>query len=244
MFSIGDLELGKGIFTDSYDSRLGFPYASATIGSEGNLGSNGNVTVDGNAGNPTTINGDLIPGPGHTATSSGGSITITGSTSAASTTAALPPVTLPTSGYTELGGFTGGTLTAGTYIADSIDVTGTSQLTIPSNNIVTIYIRSGGDMKISGNGVVNDGGIPTNLRVYAVGGGGSRIMFNGNPTVCAAIYAPNSEGKFVGADVVIDGALAVGTCDGNNHISIHHDIACDSLLTPFARPEVYSWQEQ
>ncbi|MSR62807.1 MAG: hypothetical protein EXS08_10230 [Planctomycetes bacterium] len=93
VFSGGAVTLGAGSLVDAYDSSLG-TYATQSDKSGASLGSNGNISVSGSALKPTTIKGDVTPGPdGHLTQL--GNVTISGSTSVALEATEFPAIDVP-----------------------------------------------------------------------------------------------------------------------------------------------------
>lgn len=93
VFSEGALALSPGSVIDAYDSTKG-TYASQADKSGAVLGSNGNISITGVAGTPSTIKGDVTPGPDATLTTTG-NVNITGSTAKALGATELPEVEVP-----------------------------------------------------------------------------------------------------------------------------------------------------
>jgi len=242
IFSKGDLDLKNDFFSDSFDSTGGLSYAAYTAlnaaGNEGDVGSNGEITITSG-----TVNGDVTPGPGETF---GGGATVTGSTSPAGATVILPDVTVP-GGLLNIGSITDNTTyTIGpgnveTYLCTGISLMGNKQLTVTGGGQLILYVT--GDIDVGGNGFANTSGVPTNLVIYGTSTC-EHIKFNGNPDVAAAIYAPNAEATIVGASATLYGAMTVKGYTGNNHVTVHRDLACDNLTPSFAQHAIFSWQEK
>lgn len=118
MFSNGDLTINEGTLIDGYNSAEGSyrdQVQGLGSGGDGGIGfdeaeevraedlglarlrSNGNITINSIRGSPTTIGGNVIPGPGATATLNGDP-TITGVVEPALASMDLPPVSPPNLG--------------------------------------------------------------------------------------------------------------------------------------------------
>lgn len=93
VFSGGQVTLGPGSLVDAYDSSKG-DYAAQADKSGAALGSNEGISISGSLLEPTTIQGDVTPGTEHTVDATG-SVTISGSTSAAFAETLLPAVDVP-----------------------------------------------------------------------------------------------------------------------------------------------------
>ncbi len=202
--------LNGNAYTDSYDSSQG-PYGGANRSQSGNVHSNGNITLNGNA----TVKGDAVPGP-NMAVSMNGNAAVTGSTDAAETPRVLPPVTLPSAamllGALQLSGNNTRTLTAGTYVATSMSITGNGKLIIDSSGgPVNLFVT--GSISVAGNGIANLSGVPQNFALTQAGG--ADVSFSGNANFIGTVYAPDSAlsvsgngdlyGAFCGDAITING---------------------------------------
>jgi len=242
IFSDGDLDLKSDFFSDSFDSTGGLSYSAYTAlngaGSEGDVGSNGEITIGGG-----TVNGDVTPGPGE---SFSGGATVTGSTSSAGASVTLSPVVVPV-GLPNIGSITDDTtynIPAGTsqsYVCTEIKLMGNKQLIITGGGQLILYMT--GNIDVGGNGFANTSGIPTNLVIYGTSTC-TDIKFNGNPDVAAAIYAPYADATIVGSSATLYGAMSVKGYSGNNHVTVHRDMACDNLTPSFTQHAIFSWQEK
>ena len=93
VFADKTLTVGKGCRIDAFDSSAGDQLPPG-IQLGANLGCNADIQIDGTPGKPTTIIGDVIPGP-QGSLRSGLGVVITGSTAPASTASTTPPVEIP-----------------------------------------------------------------------------------------------------------------------------------------------------
>lgn len=93
VFTGQSMTVRPGCLLDSFDSRLG-TYDEQGGGAEARVGSNAEVSVQGNRAAPTTIRGDVAPGPSSTVTRTANT-TITGSTAPRGSCEQLPPITIP-----------------------------------------------------------------------------------------------------------------------------------------------------
>ncbi len=236
---------GNAVF-DSYNSNYG-AYGGSNKNANGTVAVNstgiGKLGLSGNA----KINGNVLVGYGgeSTVVSTSGNAKITGTRSNLTqdwtnpATVTVPtgatPVSLNVSGNNTL------TLSAGTYSASSISISGNAK--IVTSGEVTIYVS--GAINISGNGILVTNNHPANLILYSTGS--SNVSISGNGSFYGGIYAPNSavttsgNGDFFGAMI-----SKTYTQTGNG--SIHYDVAMNTIQGP-ADPNqtqivrVKAWQE-
>lgn len=135
-----------------------------------------------------------------------------------------------------------------TLVVDGdIDIDGTLLLAPGA----TLRLYGGGDMTISGNGVVNTSK-PSQLQIFNTGKG-TEVKMNGNAAVSGAIYAPNSEVYLRGGGVngVMYGAVVgdIVVFSGNNY-DFHYDEDLSRVgdndgetLPSQYIPEVIHWAE-
>jgi Putative Ice-binding-like adhesive domain len=239
----GDLDLGAtgNVFTDSYDSDLGSYASQATnvdavtgrtyAKSEGALGSNANITLNGGV----IILGDATPGPGGSVFVNGGASYVAGSTAPSLTTTPMPAIEFNPSGAST-GDFSSSadvTFTAGEYhytdftaksqavftfegdvilyVDADLSVTAQAQLVVSPGATVTIY-HQGDNISLTGGGVVNQTQLPVNFKVFSTA---EDVKFGGNSSFYGAVYAPNGtidpggttdiHGSFVGREIMING---------------------------------------
>ncbi len=250
-FGKNSVTFGGGATTDSYDSTPPGTYSSTHSNSNGNIGSNGctsptAVTLN---GAPTTINGDVAIGAG-CSTSSGvspGASTINGTSSSQSTNTNLPSVTIPTVG-TPQGNVSSGShatvnltpdetygtvsikshshliLSAGTYVIDSLTLSGNADLQVASAPVL-VYITT--SMDLTGGTVSNPSLKATDL-VFMVGPSATDIKVTGGTQSAFAVYAPDTQVKLAGnADFY--GAIVGETVDATGGAAIHYDRSLGSF---------------
>jgi hypothetical protein len=96
-------------------------------------------------------------------------------------------------------------LTGGTYVVNSIDIAGSSQIKIVPDPVtgaitkVTFLVKGDGvttPIKIAGNGISNPSLVPNNLEFRYAGTG--NIDLEGGTDTAALFYAPNANGKIGG----------------------------------------------
>jgi len=223
IFARDTIQMSGNAYTDAYDSSKG-PYSAASRSNNGHVRTNGNIALSGNA----TIGGNAIPGPNQQVTMAGNAA-VTGSTTAATSPASYTPVTVP-GGATSLGALSVSgnktrTLTAGTYVASSISITGNAKLIInASGGPVNLYVT--GNISVAGNGIANATNLPSNLMIYQSGNSG--IAFSGNADFYGTIYAPESP-LTVSGNGNMFGAFVTSTLQNSGNGGIHFDQALKSI---------------
>ena len=109
------------------------------------------------------------------------------------------------------------------WVAGSIAMQGSSQITIANTGTLQVWV--GGEVDIKGNGVVNSTSDATHLALYGLPTCTS-ISLGGNAAWTGTIYAPQADFKSGGGgsdnyDVV--GAVIVNTVSMNGHFEFHYD---------------------
>ncbi len=133
------------------------------------------------------------------------------------------------------------TLTAGTYHAPSISISGNGK--IVTTGAVVIYVD--GAISISGNGILVTNNHPANLLLYSTGS--SNVSITGNGSFYGGIYAPNSAVSASGNGDVF-GAVIGGTYTQSGNGSTHFDLAMKEIPgTPDPNQmqivRIKAWQE-
>jgi len=228
---------------DSYDSNFA-AYNALTAKSTADVGTNaagvnsielnGNVTIKGNAsvGPGANLNDAIYVGPNSTITGTEGSLlapkTYTEST--------IPKSAVPM-GNVVLDANQRLTLNGGTYVMDSLNISGKALLTVAEPT--TIYIKNASS--IAGNGVASKDDRPRNLIIHVVNG--APISYSGNGNLYGAIYAPESAVSVSGNGQVY-GAVISNTYNQSGNGQFHFD---EDLKNPDTssnlRAEIVSWQE-
>lgn len=227
--------------TDSYDSREG-PYNAATAGEDGDVGNNApGATLL--MGHPT-IRGDVICGAGqdpNVAIGLKGSPTVTGGQYAADEPFELPEVEIPSglssSGTLNIKGNKTVTLPGGTYLFDSVAVTGGGKLefTGPAEVYVT------GVLSIHGSGVGTASNLPPDLIVYMPNWTG--VTFTGNSTFYGALYAPKGLVYLGGTSEVFGAVVSFHTWMTGTQ-KVHYDEALGEIGGAEGNEvSVLSWQD-
>lgn len=226
---------------DSYNSDNG-AYSSGSAGSNGDIATDsttaGAVSLVGNA----TVKGDAITGVGSTPASvvsiTGGSASITGSKTAAST--AQNPQTMTTStassGALSISGSTTVTLSAGTYNYSSLSISGSGRLT--ATGAVKIYVS--GAVSIAGNGISTSSSAPPNMIIYVTGS--DSVAISGNAALYAGVYAPNSAVSKSGNGQLY-GAVVANTFTQSGNANLHYDEALQDVASDSTETSMLSWNE-
>jgi hypothetical protein len=225
LFGAGGVSLVGNASTDGYDASLG-GYGGANLFETGSVRSNSGVSLTGNA----TVRGDAMPGPSSTVSMSGNS-KVTGLTDPAKSEKSLPAATVPATavalGEVTLSGNNKRTLTAGTYVATALSISGNGDLIIDASaGPVVIYVT--GAISISGNGVSN-ALKPKDFSLVQVGG--SPVQFSGNAVYTGTVYAPGSA-LSVSGNGVFFGSYVGASISLNGNAVIHYDRSLRSLSGP------------
>lgn len=253
LWGIDSVDLGGTVLVDSYDPALGNYDVSTNRGNEGSVGSNGSVSASGTV----DIYGDMAYGP-EGSYDSGPNITVTGTVSQLPAERVFPPIpdftidplspdVSPKSATVTIGPGTYGTfdiknngilkLEPGVYYVDTITQAALGTLEITGDT--TIFVKSGLDL--SGQGVINPNGDPTEMTIYY--DGTSEAKFTGGSSAYMEVYAPDAPvkltgnadffGSFIGKTLALDGTPQV-----------HFSLGClnDNLVQqPF---RVLSWSQK
>ncbi len=229
LWGIDSVDLTGTTFVDSYDPALG-PYGvGGNVGYGGSVGTNGVLS----AGGTTTVNGDLLYGPGGSY-SGGSNVTVTGSIIQAQEPHVFEPVPTITAGSGNLN-YSGGTptlgpgtyggirlvgsavleLTGGTYYIDSLDIGGGALLKVTART--TLFVKN--DINAGGNGILNTTGIPDNLMIFC---SGDDVKLSGTSDFYGSVYAPNASLDITGTTNLF-GAYVGLTVKNNGTANIHFD---------------------
>jgi hypothetical protein len=184
----------------------------------GDVGTDGTATGSINLSGMAKINGDATVGPGadiNTAITMSGGAAITGTKKTESTPSTYPTVSAPTglscsssltvNSTTTIG--SAGTSTTVCYSSVSVQGSGVLQLLGNVTLVVTgnfsssgssiidgsagdVTVYAGGTLTVSGNGIVTNSNLPSNMTFYETGN--SDVTISGNGNTYAAVYAPNS----------------------------------------------------
>ncbi|MDX2166351.1 MAG: hypothetical protein SF182_04785 [Deltaproteobacteria bacterium] len=225
LFGANGVSLVGNASTDGYDASLG-GYGGANLFDTGSVRSNLGISLSGNA----TVRGDAMPGPTSTVSLSGNS-KVTGLTDPAKSDKALAPASVPANavalGELKLSGNSTRTLSAGTYVATSLAISGNSELIInAAAGPVVLYVT--GAIDISGNGISN-ALKPKDFSLVQVGG--ASVQFSGNAVYTGTVYAPESA-LSVNGNGVFFGSYVGESVNLNGNAVIHYDRSLRSLSGP------------
>ena len=263
VFAKGSLTIGVGSLIDAYDSSKG-SYASQTDHSGASLGSNANITVAGTVAKPSTIKGDVTPGPDK-AVNTSGTVTITGSTTAAMVSTDLPAITAPdvtlgaavvqsspyplvipagTIGYQSLTVQTGTQAIIqgpATVKLGSLTVAGTGQLTFdtthgPIELTVTDAIACGAQSSLSTSGTR-----PQDVTIQVPGPTVASLKLRSVGPFYGVIYAPQAQ-VTVGTAFEVYGALVANSLTFDGAAKLHFDQHLAQLAAEAALPRTLSWR--
>ena len=245
-FAEGTMTISGQGSTDSYDSSLG-AYGGANIGTEGDVGSNtsfspsgGNAYVDGDINIPV---GETVPDAKFY------SGIVIEEDKPALTAVTVPPVLTALPNLGSLSSTI--TLTSGDYQYWMINLsskktvtlvgpinlylTGTTAIKIAgqakiyvdpaSTGPVNIYFD--GDVSLSGQGITNATGVPSNMILYGTGTA-QDISLSGQNDFHGAIYAPESDLKLTGQGALF-GAFVGDTVTISGQGGVHYDSQLGSL---------------
>lgn len=270
LFSQNEIELFGSATVDSYNSANG-PYGPLNRLTNGDVGTNGTTTAVIDLTGSIIINGDVSTGTGGTIDKTG-SIVVNGNETH-DNNANLSPVTvssdltsLTSSGELELSGSNTQTLSSGDYKFSEIDLSGSSTLTLQgpmriyitgeedsikstgSSRITTtgeVEIYVDGDVKISGSGIINQSGTPSNFILYGTQTS-DEIEWSGSSSLYGAVYAPGAEIDISGSAVVY-GSVVGETIELFGSAVFHYDEALQSAGPSGGTGSSYvilNWQEQ
>lgn len=124
---------------------------------------------------------------------------------------------------------------------DAIDITGTRGITLAPGATFTIYTE--GDVKIGGNGLLNNNDDPASFQLWgtSASAGAQDIQIAGNGALKAIIYAPNGSIKINGNGDVMGAAVGKDvTIAGNAAFHYDESLADWGVNTPYG---IYKWRE-
>ncbi len=235
MFAKGGIVFDKTTCTDSYNSDSG-SYASTMLDSLGSVGTNGTITTS----KDITFGGDVT-----TATEGGITLgvnnTINGDTSSTRDSVDIPDIpssefvwaesvndaTTGMSGsnytynpgqHTLVGGsYSNIVLTSGVYYFSSIELGQGSTLSLAPGADVTIYVT--GDIVLRQESTMNDGGSPSNFKIFS---SGSTLQFDQSNVFYGAFYGPNAHVQYDQTTNVF-GSLVANTIKLDQSACFHYD---------------------
>ncbi|MFH2137484.1 MAG: collagen-binding domain-containing protein [Candidatus Omnitrophota bacterium] len=258
-FSNGELTMSGQAYTDGYDSSQG-AYGGTNISSDGDAGTNDDINIGGNA----YIDGDASTGP----SGSFSDPTYVSGNIEHDNNETLPVVTVPAylTALADGGGISGSTtLASGNYKfwyinlssksvvnitgpadiyltgSTSISVSGQAAIEIDAASTGPVNIYFDGDVSLTGQGITNTTGTPSNLFLYGTGAS-QEVKLAGQGDFYGAIYAPTAAlkltgqgslfGSFIGEEVTISGQGGV-----------HYDTQLGNLGAASSPFTVSSWKD-
>ena len=141
-------------------------------------------------------------------------------------------------------------ITSGTYVVNSIDIQGGTQIQLvpdASGNIGKVTFLVKGDnqttpIKIAGNGISNPSLVPNNLEFrYA---GTDKIDIEGGTDTAALFYAPNAEGKIGGGSELYGAIIAKKMTVDSTGARIHWDRSLQRTALAAGNPmmSAFTWK--
>lgn len=131
-------------------------------------------------------------------------------------------------------------LTAGSGV-DAIDIEGTQGITLAAGATLTIYTE--GDVKLGGNGLLNNNNDPSTFQIWGTSTSSFEqdIQVAGNGALKGIIYAPNGSIKINGNGDVMGAAVGKDvTITGNAAFHYDESLANWGVNTPYG---IYKWRE-
>ena len=215
---------------DSYSASKGDYNENGNIGSSGDIASDDGIDLVGNA----TINGDVFG----KSVDAGNNVTINGQTSNSTPNMSCEPGSTDVASSGDLSVNDEYKLSAGTYHFDSIKVSGQGQITVTSGPVV-IYVD--GDADFSGQGIINETSVPSNLVIIATDDG--EIKISGQGEFHGGVFAPNSEVKIAGNGDLY-GAVIADEVQQSGNANIHYDTDLAGYALNCDAVTLLSWKEQ
>jgi hypothetical protein len=121
------------------------------------------------------------------------------------------------------------TLTAGTYVMSSLELSGQSSLTIATGPVYVYLNGSGAALKLSGNGINNTTGVATNL-IFMCTDSVTNVSVVGNGTTAFGLYCPKAAVSVTGNGDVY-GSIVGKTVSMVGNGTVHYDAALGNLTT-------------
>jgi len=243
VFALEGLTLNSNVTTNSYDSTTNPDPIS--FGSNGDIGTNsiitGSVVVDSNS----TVNGDVVIGPGgdpNDVIEINSNASVTGSLSPASSpeTFEIKTTSIASGGALSIGGNTEFPLAPGIHRFSSFEVSSNAKLQI--SGPVEIYVD--GPVKFDSNATVNadkiNGNLPTDLIIYVTTE--DPVTLSSNAKFYGAIYAPKST-VTNDSNVAFHGAIVAKTYEQNSNVELHFDEALNDTGNSSGTAQLQSWRE-
>lgn len=268
MFSGGKLLVSPGAYVDGWDSSLGTYEEQAgpegTGVSPGRLGSNGPIALSGTETAPTTVLGDVTPGPDGTVAASG-DVRVSGSTDPAPATRVLPPVEVPPIEPTDSVVHDGPVpriLAPGTHGLGSLSVGADAEVVVlgPATLVVgTVSVAAAGQLTFdtaggpidlyvtralawpAGSVVETTGADPSLLTVQVAGDPPTPLELRASSAFRGVFYAPGADVN-VGSAFEAFGALIADRLALDGAVRLHFDRNLLAIARELAIPRLLSWR--
>ena len=263
MFSAGNVLVAPGGLIDAYSSGKGL-YGAQLDHTGAALGSNGNITVSGTALRPTTVQGDVTPGPDGAVTTSG-AVTISGATDKALEATVLPDVEVPpialqgpqvqASPYPFVisageVGYESLTIQAGAQVIiqgparvvlGSLSLAGAAQLSFDSSQgPIELFVKDA--LNLALNSVVTTSNVnPESVRIEVPNATAAAVNLKATGPFHGVIYAPKATVS-VGKNFELFGALVADRLTLDNSVKLHFDRHLAELAAEAALPTQLSWR--
>lgn len=263
VFSNGPISLGAGSRVDAYDSSEGL-YEEQLDKSGGSIASNDSITLSGTILMPTTIDGDVTPGPEATVTSSG-TVTVTGSQTRSFEHIVLPEVELPELPLEEAqdhsspyplvippgkAGYSGLTVRSGAQAilqGPAIVVLGSLLL---ESSAELVFDTSGGPIELyvtdslvaSARSLLSTADAdPSKVLIQVPGETSAPVQIRAQGAFHGIVYAPHTE-VVLGASMNFHGSLVADALTLNGAAKLHFDRHLLELAGEKELPTVLSWR--
>lgn len=266
LFGHANLRVTGSVYTDSYDSRLG-PYGPSNRGAEGDVATNGAATGAVTLIGSVTVNGEAGTGPNGTV-SIGSGCRVNGQTSSdiaeflPDPVVPSPLVSLSTTGPMCVSGNNSRSIGPGDYKYTELDLSGSGQLVIrgPTRLYVLgnqrtsgssrisvqgrVEVYAGGDVDVSGRGVENTSGLPTDFFLFGTATC-TDVRLSGSSVFYGAVYAPHATLTCTGNSDFY-GGISAGSCVATGNVGIHYDRALRDVSFEFVPTsyELVAWQDE
>lgn len=239
--SVGSTSVAVGSLAVNNADIWGFASVGSSSASAISVGSNGTIAAFGSAtgtidtsriATDFTANFDSVTTP-----TTGSTVTVGATLGTAGTTATYRYGGTINSDLTVYGNVTLILTTApGTQ---AINITGGDSLTIAPNSSLIIYTAA--DVKIAGNGILNNNASPATFQLWATDTGAQDIQIAGNGALKAVVYAPNANVKINGNGDVMGSVVANNiTVVGNAAFHYDESLANWGGNNPFG---IVKWRE-
>jgi hypothetical protein len=263
VFSSGPIALGAGSRVDAYDSSAG-AYELQLDKSGASIASNEAITLSGTILMPTTVEGDVTPGPEAAVTSSG-SVTISGSQARSFEHLVLPEVELPelpleaakdhASPYPLVvppgqAGYAGLTVRAGAQailqgpavvVLGSLLLESTAELVFDtSGGPIELYVTD--SLVASARSLLTTAGAdPSKVLIQVPGETAAPVQLRAQGAFHGVVYAPRTE-VVLGASMNFHGSLVADALTLNGAAKLHFDRHLLELAGEKQRPTMLSWR--